>query len=307
MRSIRDILLGHERADTGAPDTDALRREFKNADEIMAIYSSLCDIPVHDGVLDSAVVPVRTSKQLYVKKHTTTQRPYYHTHDFYELIFVTKGKTECLFPGKAPLKLKKREALLLAPGAVHAMARSSGNDCVLKTVIPEKYFITSAADVPQPGTITKYTASAAAEYYLYKLLEEGFAPDDYAEEQQKRLLGLLLTELKRGTSEKNSEAAERVKNYLAEHDSPSLDELADKLGYSKAYLSRVISEKTGVPFRKQRLLFKLEKAKKLLAETDMPVEDVANEAGYTSRSGFWKKFTEFEGITPLQYRNSLKK
>ena len=39
----------------------------------------------------------------------------------------------------------------------------------------------------------------------------------------------------------------------------------------------------------------------------MPVEDVANEAGYTSRSGFWKKFTEFEGITPLQYRNSLKK
>ena len=43
--------------------------------------------------------PVRVSSGVSIRKHTLCQIPYYHTHDFYELIYVYQGNAGQYLPG----------------------------------------------------------------------------------------------------------------------------------------------------------------------------------------------------------------
>ena len=75
-----------------------IKDEFDNADEFLSYIES--DEKAAKAFFDYSgskpylfsVIPVRKSDRLYVKKHTATQRPYYHSHAFYEIIFVQNGK-----------------------------------------------------------------------------------------------------------------------------------------------------------------------------------------------------------------------
>ena len=77
---------------------DRIKEEFASADEFLSYIES--DEKAAKAFFDYSgskpylfsVIPVRKSDRLYVKKHTATQRPYYHSHAFYEIIFVQNGK-----------------------------------------------------------------------------------------------------------------------------------------------------------------------------------------------------------------------
>ena len=49
---------------------------------------------------------------------------------------------------------------------------------------------------------------------------------------------------------------------------------------------------------------RLKKAKQLLVETDMNIDEIAFSVGYTTSLGFRKKFKETMGTTPAQYRKN---
>ena len=82
-------------------DVDAVRErikeEFENADEFLSYLEK--DEKAAKAFFDYSgskpylfsVIPVRKSDRLYVKKHTATQRPYYHSHAFYEIICRTES------------------------------------------------------------------------------------------------------------------------------------------------------------------------------------------------------------------------
>ena len=50
--------------------------------------------------------------------------------------------------------------------------------------------------------------------------------------------------------------------------------------------------------------FRLEKAKKLLTETDMKIIDIAEECGYSTYNYFVRQFRNSEGVSPTEYRES---
>ena len=51
---------------------------------------------------------------------------------------------------------------------------------------------------------------------------------------------------------------------------------------------------------------RLELAKRLLAQTDVPLMEVAMQVGFYDASVLGKKFREHEGLTPRQYRLKLR-
>ena len=69
------------------------------------------------------------------------------------------------------------------------------------------------------------------------------------------------------------------------------------------YLSNYIKKQTGHTFTQlvqdQRLMY----AGSLLRNTDIPVAETANMAGYENVSFFYKKFLEKYGCSPKEYRN----
>ncbi len=77
---------------------------------------------------------------------------------------------------------------------------------------------------------------------------------------------------------------------------------ARRLGVTPTHLSRVCREALGKPASEvlqDRLLFE---ARRLLAESDMKVQDIAARLGFSSAAYFTRVFTQHAGFSPTAYR-----
>ena len=94
-------------------------------------------------------------------------------------------------------------------------------------------------------------------------------------------------------------------NYIQEHYlTVTLDDLAEKLHLSKPYLSKYIKEKSGNTFGEIVKNVRMKKARTLLKNTSMTVENIADNVGYQNVEHFNRLFKKKYGMTPVQFRNS---
>lgn len=84
----------------------------------------------------------------------------------------------------------------------------------------------------------------------------------------------------------------------------SLNKIAKDLNYSKFYIARVFSEKTGVTIYKYIQGRRLTIAAQKLVETDKPIIDIAYEAQYNSQQAFTLAFHQLYVCTPQTYRKN---
>lgn len=83
----------------------------------------------------------------------------------------------------------------------------------------------------------------------------------------------------------------------------SMLQIAKKCGYSDAYFSRLFKDFTGISFSEYVTDCRIEKALRLLSETDYTVEEIIYNCGFSNRTRFFKVFSEKVGTTPKKYRN----
>ena len=99
---------------------------------------------------------------------------------------------------------------------------------------------------------------------------------------------------------------DKVIDYIENHleEDLSLDNISRNLSYSKYYIARSFSEKTGITvceyIRRRRLTLAAQK----LVETKQPIIDIAYEAGYNSQQAFNLAFRRLYLCTPQTYRRN---
>lgn len=95
--------------------------------------------------------------------------------------------------------------------------------------------------------------------------------------------------------------------YLQEHLSEeiSLTLLADVFHLNPQYIGQLFKNEIGVNFLSYLTNIRMERAKKLLVSTDLPVSEVAQRSGYADYRVFTKAFKKAEGVTPSQYRQDF--
>jgi YesN/AraC family two-component response regulator len=98
---------------------------------------------------------------------------------------------------------------------------------------------------------------------------------------------------------------EQAIKYIDGHsrDSVTLSGLGRLVGMNRFALSRAMSAR-GVPFRMQLLRRRVRDAQVALAETTIPMFDVAAMSGFGDISRFNKVFRKYAGMTPTAYRAS---
>ena len=94
-----------------------------------------------------------------------------------------------------------------------------------------------------------------------------------------------------------------VQNHLAEE--ISLSVLAEEFHFSTQYVSQLFKNEIGVNFLTYLTNIRMEKAKKLLLSTDLPIAEVSEQSGYGDYRVFTKVFKKSEGVTPSQYRRDF--
>jgi AraC-like DNA-binding protein len=84
---------------------------------------------------------------------------------------------------------------------------------------------------------------------------------------------------------------------------PSLEMLAERVGCSTFYLSRIFKEQTGVSIPAFLRMKRIEKAAELIRTRKTSVTEAAFAVGYSSLSAFNKAFVEQIGCCPGLYPN----
>ncbi len=85
----------------------------------------------------------------------------------------------------------------------------------------------------------------------------------------------------------------------------SIDYLCTKLNYSKTYLFNIFKKYSQNSIIQQYNLYKIEEAKRLLSDTDIPIYTISNRLKYCSPYYFSNTFKKITGMSPVQYRKSI--
>lgn len=84
----------------------------------------------------------------------------------------------------------------------------------------------------------------------------------------------------------------------------SLDFLQDKFGVSGKYLSRLFKEEYGMKFVDFLIELRIAEGKRLLAHTNLTVQEITERLGYSSPISFARTFKKIVGVPPADYRRS---
>lgn len=103
---------------------------------------------------------------------------------------------------------------------------------------------------------------------------------------------------------KYSEPVQRCCQYIETHPNHNIraQELADLVNYSVTHLIRRFHKETGIGIPDFARLVRVERAKVLLVSTDLSIQKISEQLGFTTRSYFTRTFREETGITPTEYR-----
>ena len=96
-------------------------------------------------------------------------------------------------------------------------------------------------------------------------------------------------------------------NYIEENfEHCSLSKAAQDLGFSPKYLTMMLKNQTGKSFVEHIQSQKINKARHLLKNTDLPISQIVLLCGYTNEHFFYEKFKKNTGMTPAVYRMGLR-
>ena len=103
-------------------------------------------------------------------------------------------------------------------------------------------------------------------------------------------------------------ALRRVREHIEAHleETISIQVLADIAGLSMFHFARAFKQSEGMTPHEYLVQCRVRRAKDLLAETDLPLSEIALASGFSDQSHCARRFREHVGVTPSSYRWSTR-
>ena len=134
-------------------------------------------------------------------------------------------------------------------------------------------------------------------------------------EDLKRMCADYLTNLAKNiyllsnTKEQKTSSIVTAMNFIKSnyHKDISRDDVACAVSLNPCYFSKFFKEQLGESFVSYLRRIRLEKAKTLLESVDESITRISEKVGYADSKYFSKLFVDYTGVTPGEYRKSIKK
>lgn len=85
----------------------------------------------------------------------------------------------------------------------------------------------------------------------------------------------------------------------------SVGDMAEHVFLSEGYFTRAFKERLGTSPMNYLIKFRVEKSKELLQKTDLKINNISREVGFTSSQRFNSAFKKILGLTPSEYRKTF--
>lgn len=105
---------------------------------------------------------------------------------------------------------------------------------------------------------------------------------------------------------KHSDVTYKVIKYIKGnyHKKITLEEIANNVYLSKAYLSSIFKNETGYSLTSYINIIRVEKSKQMILAGNRTMMDISSECGFEDQSYYTKIFKKYVGVSPKQYKDS---
>ncbi len=138
---------------------------------------------------------------------------------------------------------------------------------------------------------------------LEKTIDNSYSMELLFQELVKHIT-LSLSKLAEDKTQKNLGQIRQAKIYIEENymKNITLEDLGSYLGFNSSYFSSLFKKETGVSFVEYLSKIRIEKAKELLKEPGLRIQDVCLMVGYNDVKYFTKLFIRHTGLKPNEFR-----
>lgn len=127
------------------------------------------------------------------------------------------------------------------------------------------------------------------------------------EQSVRKLLTLYRREYQNLTGKPCRREVSLVKSYVGDHlpEDLSVARMGEIVGMSESRFSHVFKEETGISFVEYVTMVRMDKARELLRNTDLRINEIADEIGISNPNYFSAQYKKRTGQSPNEFRRSL--
>lgn len=294
------------------------------------------NVPYKEGTL----AVLRSNREFYGKNHILSLHKRnspnipMHIFHYFKMNYVWEGKVTMNIDGTEQA-LEKGDLIFIEKHEPHSIKKTGENDLMINIVLKDAFFLRYFSEasslseelrsvighVIDPGSLKTH-------FVLYRtgndqkirkmmeiILDEFRDPKSCSTELIDHAIASMIllaqrsyfpiTNLLKAKEDKEA-MLERIRaeirtNYRA----GSLRTLCETLQYNYSYLSALIKELTGKSYKELVTEQRIEQAKRLLASTNIPVYQIAEQVGYLNLNSFYKAFQKQTGEKPDPFRKRV--
>lgn len=274
--------------------------------------------------------PLPVSQKTYLLKNENEDTNM-HRHDYFEMIYVYKGKRVTQVENQT-LVLNEHDICIFDTMCAHLDIRSMSEGiafyCCITNKILDSYFFNHLTNkrirdfflvrgkLKGDVSYLKLHAGSDAAVQIEENLASIFhemeqALTGYGRIAQIHTLRLLNNFKLTDTTDihtfskrlRGTKFFQAVAKYINSNIADiSLEKLCEQFHYQADYYNRLIKKNTGLTYSQYVHTLRMDKAKNLLVNTDMSVNEILIYLGYHYHSYFYKSFQQETGMTPAEYR-----
>lgn len=286
------------------------------------------------GDLQVTEVLFRDNEDVSIDKHPRYNPEFIHHHQFFEITYILSGRckhTVYSAGGPEQLHCTAGDVLILSPGILHSILVDDDESIVLDILVRRSSFDRAFLhNIPDTTVLAEFFASILyspnhANYILFQTgsdrLIRKLVFDIYREYLERQLyspilMNLLLAQLLMQTLRGYGGSVAFSRDYPRDVDyipmimqymennyaSISVQDIADQFSFSLSHLGRLYKSYTNSTLSKSLRTVRMKKAADFLLGGNKSVEEIAQMVGYRDTTNFIRRFKQYYGQTPKQYR-----
>ncbi len=274
---------------------------------------------------------IGSRQPIAVTSHTRFVDIPLHSHSYVEIMYVCEGSVKHFIEGE-DLTLKKGSLLLMNRHIKHSITASGKNDIAVNFILSNDFLSANGGRLRSSSSLTDLAENNGSEIgrprflvfnvenipYVENLIEnlirsylfDKDVPHIILSETMSlilRYLSMYPETLADGFSSGEGEGSIKaaISDYIqTNYRSASLAELAEQLGLTLPYASKLIKQLYGASFRELVKEKRFSEAEQLLLSSNVSIQEISEAVGYENNSFFHKMFKEQYGMTPAKWKKT---
>lgn len=257
----------------------------------------------------------------------------FHRHDAVEIMYTIQGSCDVeiqTLPSQIEsVSLKKGEFIIMDANVSHRLIVDETAPCRMLNVefrfIQQKGMFPSIHQLAAEDKLLASLLGVKSPYLVlrdpdevYHIMKSLVLELDKAAAKSETMVQLLIAQLLIRIARLRQEAAssglaqsewyvKQSMDYLHQNYDRDIQvkDIAGAVNLHPGYLQRIFKSLTGQTLMTYLTVIRMEKAKMLLLETDVPISEICDYIGVGSRQYFHMLFKDYTNLTPTEYRKSM--